>query len=139
MNDQVDLVVPDTTEDVIAFRAKINPKNVFDVCKHVMVFVFYRTSIDILMLVFVLMSAADLQWSFVYVFWSVWMFRICPWFILVFWNFVLVCFHWLCCCSGICLCWFLYTPLWFQLFEDFWLLISEKITLITWLSSICLT
>ena len=38
--DQINFVVPDTPEDVIASRAKTTLKNVFDVCKAVLIFVF---------------------------------------------------------------------------------------------------
>ena len=44
--DQLDLVVPGTPEDVIAPRAKLNPKNVFDDSK-VDLFSFFRLSSDI--------------------------------------------------------------------------------------------
>ena len=36
--DQINLVIPDTPEDVIAFRAKLNAKNVSDDCKVVLIF-----------------------------------------------------------------------------------------------------
>ena len=54
--DQLDFVVLDTPEDIIASRAKLNPKNVFDDSK-VVLFSFFRVSFDIwdiiLLLVFV--------------------------------------------------------------------------------------
>ena len=105
---------------LLLLELKQTLKNVSDVCKAVLIFRFFRITLDILVLVFVFMFAVGLCWSFIYVFWNVLMF----------------------CSSSLCFLIFLdvyvrICPCDVNFVEDYWPLISEKITLITWLSSIC--